>query len=257
MKKMRAGIIGGTHGMGRWMADLLRAEGFSVRVAGRTTKTTAADLADRCDVVVVAVPIAATADVIQKVGPRMQSGRLLMDLTSLKTEPVKLMLAHSEADVVGCHPLFGPSVSDPAGHSVVLCRGRGENGYAMMKALFQKARYRVLETTPRKHDEMMSIVQALNHFNTIVLGMAVAEAGIPFRELQPFSTPMFKTKIEMVQRVLTETPGLYADILAGNPRTEKIMASYACVVRKIRTLMASGDAAGLKKAMENTAKTLF
>ncbi len=257
MKKGRAGIIGGTHGMGRWMADLLRAEGFSVRVAGRTTKTTAADLADRCDVLVVAVPIAATAEVIQKVGPRVKPGRLLMDLTSLKTEPVELMLAHSAADVVGCHPLFGPSVGDPAGHSVVLCRGRGENGYARMKSLFGKAGYRILETTPRKHDKMMSVVQALNHFNTIVLGMAVAEAGIPFPELQPFSTPMFKAKMEMVQRVLTETPGLYADILAGNPRTKKIMASYARVVRKIRALMESGDAAGLKKAMEDTAKTLF
>ncbi len=257
MKKMTAGVIGGTHGMGRWMAGLLRAEGFAVRVAGRETKTTAADLADRCDVVVVAVPIAATADVLREVGPRVKQGRLLMDLTSLKTEPVALMLTHSEADVVGCHPLFGPSVSDPAGHSVVLCRGRGEDGYTLMKALFEKAGYPVLETTPEAHDKMMSVVQALNHFNTIVLGMAVAEAGIPFPELRPFSTPMFKNKMEMVEKVFTETPGLYTDILAGNPRTKKIMASYARVVRKIRALMESGDAAGLKKMMEDRAKTLF
>lgn len=257
MKKMTAGVIGGTHGMGRWMAGLLRAQGFAVRVAGRETKTTAVGLAGRCDVVVVAVPIAATADVIRKVGPRVKQGRLLMDLTSLKTEPVALMLAHSEADVVGCHPLFGPSVGDPAGHSVVLCRGRGEDGYALMKGVFGKAGYPVLETTPEAHDKMMSVVQALNHFNTIALGMAVAEAGISFPELQPFFTPMFKTKMEMVQKVLTETPGLYADILAGNPRTKKITASYARVVRKMRALMDAGDAAVLKKMMEDTAKTLF
>jgi prephenate dehydrogenase len=108
MKKMKPGIIGGTPGMGRWMAVLLRAQGFAVSVAGRETKTTAVDLAGRCDVVVVAVPIAATADVIREVGPMLKRGRLLMDLTSLKTEPVALMLAHSAADVVGCHPLFGP-----------------------------------------------------------------------------------------------------------------------------------------------------
>ena len=257
MKKMAAGIIGGTHGMGRWLAGLLREQGFAVRVAGRETKTTAADLADRCDVVVVAVPIAATADVIREVGPKVKKGPLLMDLTSLKAEPVALMLAHSEADVVGCHPLFGPSVNEPAGHPIVLCRGRGDDGHVLMKDVFGKAGYPVLETTPEAHDKMMSIIQALNHFNTIALGMAVAEAGIPFSELQPFSTPMFKTKMEMVQKVFTETPGLYADILAGNPRTKKIMASYARVVRKIRALMDAGDAAGLKKMMEDTAKTLF
>lgn len=257
MKKMKAGIIGGTHGMGRWLAGLLRAQGFAVSVAGRETKTTAVDLAGRCDVVVVAVPIAATADVIREVGPRMKPGRLLMDLTSLKTEPVALMLAHSAADVVGCHPLFGPSVSDPAGHPVVLCRGRGDDGYALMEAVFEKAGYRVLETTPRRHDKMMSVVQVLNHFNTIVLGMAIAEAGIPFPELQPFSTPIFKTKMEIVRKVFTDTPGLYADILAGNPHTKMILASYARVVRKIRAQMEAGDAAGLTQAMKHAAKTLF
>jgi prephenate dehydrogenase len=257
MKKMKAGIIGGTHGMGRWMAVLLRAQGFAVSVAGRETKTTAVDLAGRCDVVVVAVPIAATADVIREVGPRVKPGRLLMDLTSLKTEPVALMLAHSAADVVGCHPLFGPSVSDPAGHPIVLCRGRGDDGYALMKTVFKKAGYRVLETTPEAHDKMMSVVQALNHFNTIVLGMAVAEAGIPFPELQPFSTPIFKTKMEIVRKVFTDTPGLYADILAGNPHTKKTLESYEGVVQRIRARLDAGDAAGLMQSMEDAAKKLF
>ncbi len=257
MKKMTAGIIGGTHGMGRWMAGLLRAQGFAVSVAGRETKTKAVDLAGRCGLVVVAVPIAATADVLREIAPRVKPGRLLMDVTSLKTEPVALMLSHSEADVVGCHPLFGPSVADPAGHSVVLCRGRGENGYALMKAVFEKAGYRVLETTPRRHDKMMSVVQVLNHFNTIVLGMAIAEAEIPFPELQPFSTPIFTTKMEIVRKIFTDTPGLYADILAGNPHTKKILASYARVVQKIRARMDARDAAGLTRAMENAAKTLF
>ena len=104
---------------------------------------------------------------------------------------------------------------------------------------------------------MMSVVQALNHFNTIVLGMAVAEAGIPFPELQPFSTPIFTTKMEIVRKIFTDTPGLYADILAGNPHTKKILASYARVVQKIRARLDAGDAAGLMQSMEDAAKTLF
>ena len=104
---------------------------------------------------------------------------------------------------------------------------------------------------------MMSVVQALNHFNTIVLGMAVAEAGIPFPELQPFSTPIFTTKMEIVRKIFTDTPGLYADILAGNPHTKKILASYARVAQKIRARADARDTAGLTRAMEDAAKTLF
>ena len=33
---------------------------------------------------------------------------LIMDLTSLKKEPVEAMLKYSEAEVIGIHPLFGP-----------------------------------------------------------------------------------------------------------------------------------------------------
>ena len=82
-------------------------------------------LADICDVIVVSVPIAATAGVIAEVGPLMKKGQLLMDLTSLKKEPVALMLKHSEADVVGCHPLFGPSITEPAGHQYCFMPGPG------------------------------------------------------------------------------------------------------------------------------------
>ncbi len=179
MKNITVGIIGGTNGMGRWLADLLKTQGCIVHVTGRKTKMTSKDVANICDVIVVSVPIAATAGVIAEVGPLMKKDQLLMDLTSLKKEPVALMLKHSEADVVGCHPLFGPSITEPAGHTIVLCRGRGDAWYAWIKTLFEKTGYSVLERTPVEHDRMMSIVQTLNHLNTIALGMAIAETGIP------------------------------------------------------------------------------
>jgi len=257
MKNITVGIIGGTNGMGRWLADLLKAQGCSVHVTGRKTKMTSKDVANICDVIVVSVPIAATADVIARVGPLLKKDQLLMDLTSLKKEPVALMLKHSEADVVGCHPLFGPSITEPAGHSIVLCRGRGRTGYAWAKTVFEKAGYSVLEKTPVEHDRIMAVVQALNHLNTVSLGMAIAETGIPLVEVNQFSTPIFKTKMDIVEKIFTETPELYADIIAGNPDMENVFRTYERVVRNIRDLVTAGDGARLKEAMENTAKKLF
>ena len=76
--------------------------------------------------VVVSVPIEVTVKVIEQVGPLMQKDALLMDLTSLKAEPVAAMLRSSVAEVIGLHPLFGPAVDTLAGHTHrdLPCAGR-------------------------------------------------------------------------------------------------------------------------------------
>jgi prephenate dehydrogenase len=257
VKKITAGIIGGTNGMGKWLADLLIKEDCKVYVTGRKTEMTAADAAGVCDVVVVSVPIAATADVIAGVAPLLKKEQLLMDLTSLKTKPVALMLAHSVSEVVGCHPLFGPSVRKARGNNIVLCPGRGSAWYAWIKNIFQKAGYTILERTPAEHDRMMSIVQALNHLNTISLGMAVAAAGIPLTEINQFSTPLFRSKMDIVKKVLTESPEMYADIIAGNPEADKILQLYGQVVSEIQDLISTGDASILKDAVLAAARKLY
>ena len=257
MKKITVGIIGGTNGMGRWLADLLKARGCVVHVTGRRTPMTAEDAAEICNVIVVSVPIAATAGVIARVGPLLKKEQLLMDLTSLKKEPVALMLAHSKAEVVGCHPLFGPSIKKPENHNIVLCRGRGKKGYAWAKTIFEKAGYLVLEKTPVEHDRMMAVVQALNHLNTVSLGMAIAETGIPLAELNRFSTPMFKAKLDIVKKVFTESPELYADIIAGNPDRDDVLQAYEQVVRDLRAKLKAGGGEKLKRAMQTVAKKIF
>lgn len=257
MKNITIGIIGGTNGMGRWLAQLLSAQSFSVHVTGRKTPMTAGDVAGCCDVVVVSVPIAATAGVIAEVGPLLKKEQMLMDLTSLKKEPVALMLASSDAEVVGCHPLFGPSVTEAAGHNIVLCRGRGDAWYDWMKNIFEKTGYTLLERTPDEHDRMMAIVQALNHFNTITLGMAIAETGMGLAEVSQFSTPIFQTKMDLVKKIFTESPELYADIIAGNPNIDQVLQTYERVVREIRGLMTANNGRKLQEAMESTAKRLF
>jgi len=70
--------------------------------------------------------------------------------------------------------------------------GRAEkNGSHGSKKYLKNNKLTVLESTPEKHDKMMAIVQALNHFNTITLGLALAKTNIPLAEISKFSTPIF------------------------------------------------------------------
>jgi prephenate dehydrogenase len=257
MKDIKVGIIGGTGGMGLWFADLLKKEGYIVHVSGRKTKLSSAELAQICNVVVVAVPISVTAEVIKQVGPLLNRDQLLMDLTSLKIEPVESMLAHSVAEVIGCHPLFGPGIKESIGQNIVLCTGRGNNWYPWLKGIFDKNRFNVLERTAAEHDETMSIVQVLNHLNTISLGLALAQTGQPLEELSKFSTPIFRAKLDIVKKLFIEGPGLYAEIIAGNQKTEEILNTYEQVIREIRSAIKLDGSTGLKDKVEKAAKKLF
>ncbi|HOW57268.1 MAG TPA: prephenate dehydrogenase/arogenate dehydrogenase family protein [Smithellaceae bacterium] len=257
MKDISIGIIGGTGGMGRWLADLLQKGGYQVIVLGRKTKMPLDELTSSCAVVVVSVPIAATADVIKQVGPLMPAKSLLMDLTSLKKEPVELMLANSQAEVIGCHPLFGPNMENPAGQNIVLCQARGNKWYDWLKKLWLANGLQVLETSPERHDAIMAIVQALNHLNTITLGLALAETAIPLNEIKKYSTPIFQTKEAIVKKIFTESPLLYKDIIIRNPDVGKILDIYDKALADIRRAIQSRNSDEFKDLLEKTAKILF
>ncbi|MGV8059199.1 MAG: prephenate dehydrogenase/arogenate dehydrogenase family protein [Smithellaceae bacterium] len=257
MKDVVIGIIGGTGGMGRWFADLLQKEGYVVYVWGRKSSLNLNDLIKLCNVIVIAVPISATAEMIKQVGPLVTEKKLLMDLTSLKKEPVELMLTSTPADVIGCHPLFGPLLPDVTGQNVVLCPARGNKWLIWLENILEKNGLIVMERTPEEHDEMMAIVQALNHLNTISLGLVLAETGIPLSEINKFSTPIFQTKVEIIKKVFTDNPGLYTDIISQNPATEKMLDLYGKTLSDIRVLAKSGNGKCLKEAMEQAAKKLF
>jgi prephenate dehydrogenase len=257
MKDAVIGIVGGTGGMGSWFAGLLQKDGYTVHVWGRKSVMNINDLVKLCDVLVISVPISATASMIQKVGPLLNENKLLMDLTSLKKEPVKLMLASTSAEVIGCHPLFGPLLADIAGKNVVLCPARGHKWLTWLRVLMQKSGLVVIEKSPEEHDKMMVIVQALNHLNTVTLGLVLADTGIEIAEIHKFATPIFQTKMEIIKKVFTENPGLYTDIIAQNPLTMNMLDLYEKTLADIRALVQSGDGTQLKEAIEKAAKKLF
>jgi len=236
--------------MGKWLADFFAGAGYPVHVAGRRKGLPAAELAALCRVIVVAVPIAATSDVIGKVGPHLSAGSLLMDLTSLKEESVEAMLTATRADVVGCHPLFGPDVSSLQGNNVILCPGRGEKWLSFLRGLFEAGGARVTITSPAEHDRMMSLVQGLTHFNTILMELALRDSGREQSELAPFSTPIFRTKQALGARVFGANADLYAAILTKNPHIMKVLEHYEGNLSLIKGFISRQDASGLAELLK-------
>jgi prephenate dehydrogenase len=250
MNGFEIGIIGGTGGIGRWFASFFRGEGYPVHVVGRSEGMSLQELAARCRVVIVSVPIAATPDMIRRVGPHLPPDSLLMDFTSLKEGPVGEMMTASSAEVVGCHPLFGPDCPSLAGQNVVLCPARGERWLNRMEGLFTKGGARVTVTTPGEHDRMMAFVQGLTHLDTILMGLTLRKSGITESTLDAFSTPVFRTKRAIFEKVFGTRPELYAGLLAGNGNMEGILEMYEKNLHVLKSLILSGDSKGLTALMK-------
>jgi len=245
MNDFEIGIIGGTGGIGGWFASFFRAEGSRVHVVGRSEGMSLTDLTNRCRVVIVSVPIAATPEIIRRVGPHLPPDSLLMDFTSLKEEPVRDMLKATTAEVVGCHPLFGPDCPSLTGQNIVLCPARGNRWLNRMEGLFIKGGAHVTVTTPAEHDRMMALVQGLTHLDTILMGLALRDSGVESSVLDAFSTPVFRTKRAIAEKVFGVRPEMYAGILAGNPAMPEILDRYERNLSRLKELIQNRDAEGL------------
>ena len=232
-EKPTIGIIGGTGQMGQWFKKFFEKNKCKVLIASRKTKLTPKECAPKCDVVVISVPIDATIKVIKEVAPFVREDSLLIDLTSLKKEPVEAMLKHSKSAVIGTHPVFGPSVETIRNQTVVLCPSRPRQWLSWLRNIFEKNNALVRITTPEKHDKMMSIIQGITHFSTICVAHTLKKLGIDIEESLHYTSPIYKLRMDMVGRLLNQDPGLYADIEMLNPENKKAMEEYIRSTREL------------------------
>jgi prephenate dehydrogenase len=214
---VKAGIIGGTGKMGTIFAGILMRAGYEVEVAGRATALTPTALAEECELVMVSVPIRDTVRVIQEIAPLLTEDQLVCDLTSLKVRPVEAML-ESRAQVIGMHPMFGPTVSSLRHQTIVVCPARAdENTLRGLLAILEAEGAECTITTPDAHDRMMAVVQGLTHFVTLCMADSVRRLGIDIETTRAFTSPVYQIELALVGRLLSQDPSLYADILQLNP----------------------------------------
>ena len=210
--------------MGTIFAGILMRAGYEVEVAGRATALTPAALAGECDLVMVSVPIRDTVRVIREIAPLLTGEQLVCDLTSLKVRPVEAML-ESRAQVIGMHPMFGPTVSSLRHQTIVVCPARAdENTLGGLLAILEAEGAECTITTPHAHDRMMAVVQGLTHFVTLCMADSVRRLGIDIETTRAFTSPVYQIELALVGRLLSQDPALYADILQLNPFVPEVLS---------------------------------
>lgn len=254
--KPEIGIIGGYGKMGGLLSYFFREAGLNIHVVDIGSNMTMEACAQRCQVVVVSVPLDRSVDIIRDVGPLMRDDALLMDVTSLKSEPLQAMLACAQCEVVGTHPVFGPNVRDFANQTVVVCPGRGETWKAWLIDLLQAKQARVKVCSAAEHDQMMAIIQGMLHFSTISMGHAFNTLSVDIDETLAFSSPIYKIRLDMIGRILNQSPDLYCDIEMMNPKTIEVLESYLHSCQTLLGHIKKGDRDGFIRFFRETAAYL-
>jgi prephenate dehydrogenase len=96
----------------------------------------------------------------------------------------------------------------------------------------------------------MALIQALNHLNSITMGMMLKQWGIDLAELARFATPIFNTKLAIIKEIFTNNPRLYAEIITLSPHIQKILELYGKTLADIKSLIDKKDTEALTELIK-------
>ena len=216
------------------------------------------------DVVMIAVPVAATEATFKAIKHLVRPDMLLMDLGSTKRDVVdasRRVLREQVGCFVAAHPVAGKEVSGVehadadlyAGKQVILTPIDRTNPVQLQKAvdLWSALGCKVKRMTPESHDAAFAAVSHLPHLVSFALMNAIA--GQPAgQEYLTLAGPGFRD----FTRIAASDPAVWRDILISN--REELLAQSKLFQRNLQALelmISSGNAEALEGLIDQASAT--
>ncbi|MFT5755962.1 MAG: chorismate mutase/prephenate dehydrogenase [Alteromonadaceae bacterium] len=219
-------VIGGNGQLGKVFVDLFHRSKYKVAVLEQDDWIHSDKILADANLVIVAVPIRLTVEVIKKLNS-IPKHCILADITSIKESPLQAMKKVHAGPVVGLHPMFGPDIPNLIKQTIIVCDGRNADKYQWLLEQFQVWGAKIYAVAANTHDNAMSMVQVMRHFSTIVYGYHLMAEGVNLSELVEMSSPIYRLELIMVGRLFAQDPILYSDIIFANPDNIAMMKRFA------------------------------
>ena len=253
---MKIGIIGGTDGLGKTLVYYFRDE-FDVTITARDHKKgqkvaeelnvnyieSNKELASSSDMLIISVPINNTPSVIREVAPFMRKDSVMIDVTSVKEEPLKTMeeCLPDNVEYIPTHPVFGPRTTELDNQVIVLTAPKKGKWYKKVYDYLESKNMRIIETTAQHHDYMMSIVQVLTHFSFISTASAMEKLKVDINETEDYESPIYNLMIDMIARIVSQNPYLTYYIQTMNNNGPKIRKAFSEAAEELRKAIDNND----------------
>jgi chorismate mutase / prephenate dehydrogenase len=253
----RALVIGGRGKMGSWFAEFLASQGFRMQIADPAGAVQGFDyVADwqtdalDQDLIVLATPLSATAELLKMLAGRAPRG-LIFDLGSLKT-PLRgglAALVEAGCRVTSLHPMFGPDTVLLSGRHVIFIDLGHEGALREAQELFAPTMAERVVMGLDEHDRLIAFVLGLSHALNIAFFTALADSGEAAPRLARMSSTTFDSQLAVASRVAAESPDLYFEIQSLNQYGEESLRALQRAVERIAAAVGARDLAGFQAIM--------
>jgi prephenate dehydrogenase len=251
---MRIAVLGAGK-MGVWFARFFLEEGYSVVVADRKKEKlarlknelaieTAADFAEAvqdADRVLICVSISAFESVVKAISSSIR-----------KEKAVKIMHDYIKKGLtLGTHPVFGPGSKGVKNKAFVLTptNKREEEFAEGFKKWLETKKARVFVLSPKKHDELMSVVLGFPHFLGLVACDTLLEQA-DYPETKNVAGTTYRMLFTLAEVTALENPELFSSLQFSLPEMEKIESLFIERAREWLNLIKQKDPEAIAARME-------
>ncbi|RUM37067.1 MAG: prephenate dehydrogenase/arogenate dehydrogenase family protein [Desulfobulbus sp.] len=234
----------GTGDMSKWFASRLEHEGYRVVLTGRSTTLRPEDMIADVDVVVICVPISATAGTVSKYGHLIKDGKALILLAgeSETTLNAALETTGKGVEVMLVHNLWGPQAATMKDKNAIVVRTPRSGKYCSeFEAFLYKHGAHILQDAPAKHDLLMGVGQKLPTALSVALAMTLDAHGITAEDIAGHCTLTSLYPILAMARVHSQNPRTYAEIMATSGDSRKIVQDFAKNLEQVMVMADKGD----------------
>jgi prephenate dehydrogenase len=262
---MKTAIIGAGK-MGAWFAKFCKENGEQIILSSRKKEKLAklgkelsvetADLVDavkRANNVIICVSIDAFEEVVKKIAPSVREGQTVVDICSIKEQPVKIMHQYlNKALILGTHPVFGPGSRGVKNKAYILTPTNAEEGEfaEKYKKWLEKVGARVFIMSPKKHDDLMSVVLGFPHFlGLVACDTLLEQANYP--ETKKVAGTTFKMLFTLAEATAMENPELFSSLQFSLPEMDKLEKMLIEKAREWLSLIKQKNPEAVAAKMDN------
>ncbi len=251
--------------MGVWFVKFCKENGEEVILADRNKDKLArlgkelgvetagfADAVKKADNVMICVSISSFEDVVKQIAPFVHEGQKILDICSVKEQPVKIMHQNiKNATILGTHPVFGPGSKGVQNKAYILTPTNAEEqAFAeKYKGWLEKVGARVFIISPKKHDQLMSVVLGMPHFIGLVACDTLLEQP-DFLETKKVAGTTYRLLFTLAEATALETPDLFANLQTSLPEMGKIEARFIQKAEEWLSLVKKKDTAAIVRKLE-------